>query len=100
LPDPSIKKKRRLQEKLISEILSFPVNYRERIKLTFNKDLCICSTCGEEMVTEKIVGPGGCVIFDIYETDYFGDILDREDNDVQSFQKELTRYHQLLLPTM
>ena len=26
------------------------------------------------MVTERIVGPGGCIIFDIYETDYFQDI--------------------------
>lgn len=29
------------QEKLLSEILSFPTTYKERIKLTFNKDPCI-----------------------------------------------------------
>lgn len=93
------------QEKLLTEILSFPTTYRERIKLTFNKDPCICPVCGEEMVTERIVGPGGCIIFDIYQTDYFQDITDMEDRDVQSFQeekeqRESPRYHQLLLPTM
>jgi len=93
------------QEKLLAEILSFPTTYRERVKLTFNKDPCICSVCGEEMVTERIVGPGGCIIFDIYETDYFEDITNMEDEDAQSFQKEKEqeespRYHQLLLPTM
>ena len=39
-------------EKLLAEILFFPTTYRERIKLTFNKDPCICPVCGEEMVTE------------------------------------------------
>jgi len=29
------------QEKLLAEILSFPTTYRERVKLTFNKDPCI-----------------------------------------------------------
>ena len=57
------------------------------------------------MVKEKIIGPGGCIIFDIYETDYFEDITNMEDEDAQSFQKaeeqeESPRYHQLLLPTM
>jgi len=57
------------------------------------------------MVTERIIGPGGCIIFDIYETDYFEDITNMEDEDAQSFQKEeeqeeSPRYHQLLLPTM
>lgn len=46
------------QEKLLSEILSFPTSYRERIKLTFNKDPYICPVCGEKVVTERIVGPG------------------------------------------
>jgi len=93
------------QEKLLAEILSFPTTYRERIKLTFNKDPCICPTCGEEMITEKIIGPGGCVIFDVYKTDYFEDITCMEDKDAQLFQEkkqkeESTRYHQLLLPTV
>jgi len=59
--------------------------------------------CGEKVVTERIVGPGECIIFDIYEADYFEDITDMEDNDIQSFQKEKeesSRYDQLLLPTV
>lgn len=93
-------------EKLLSEILSFPTTYRERIKLTFNKDPCICPTCGEEMVTERIVGPDGCIIFDIYQTDYFQDILNMEDKDAKFFRKEKEQeeeppgHHQLLLPAM
>jgi len=93
------------QGKLLAEILSFPPTYRERVKLTFNKDPCICPVCGEEMVKEKIIGPDGCVIFDIYETDYFEDIIDMEEEDAKFFQKrkkqkESTGYHQLLLPTV
>lgn len=93
-------------EKLLAEILFFPTTYRERIKLTFNKDPCICPICGEEMVIERIVGPDGCIIFDIYQTDYFQDVSDMEDKDAKFFQKEKerkegsSRYHQLLLPTM
>lgn len=90
------------QEKLLVQILSFPTTYRERVKLTFNKDSCICPVWEEEMVKEKITGPGGFIIFDIYKTDYFEDITCMEDEDVQSFQKEKEespRYHQLLLPT-
>jgi len=93
------------QERVLAEILSFPTTYRGRIKLTFNKDPCICSTCGREMVTERIVGPDGCLIFDTYQKDYFPDVPNMEDNNAQFFQKEkeqeeFSRHHQLLLPTM
>jgi len=93
-------------EKLLAEILFFPTTYRERIKLTFDKNPCICPVCGEEMVTERIVGPYGCIIFDICQTDYFQGVPNMEDKDAQFFEKEKEqkegspRYHQLLLPTM
>ena len=58
------------------------------------------------MITERIVGPDGCIIFDIYETDYFQDIPNMENEDAQFFEKEkgqeeeFSRHHQLLLSTM
>lgn len=94
------------QGRLLSEILSFPTTHRERIKLTFNKDPCTCPVCGEEMVTERIVGSDGCIVFNIYQTDYFEDVPNVEDEDAKFFQKEKdqegesTRFHQLLLPMM
>lgn len=59
------------------------------------------------MVTERIVGPDNSVIFNIYQTDYFQDILNMEDKDAQFFsqrekeqEEDSPRFQQLLLPTV
>ncbi len=97
------------QERLLREILSFPTTYRERIKTSYNKDPCICPVCGDEMIIEKIVGPYGCVIFDIWKTDYFQNITKEERKDAKLLQKEKEEkerkeespgFHQLLLPQL
>ena len=93
------------QEKLLREILSFPTTYRERIKISYNKDPCICPVCGDEMVVEKIIDPYGYVIFDIWKTDYFQNIPDKEEKSVKPLQKEKEQeespgFHQLLLPQL
>ena len=95
------------QEKLLREILSFPTTYRERIKISYDKDPCICPVCGDEMVVEKIIDPYGYVIFDIWKTDYFQDVTNEEERDARFFQKEekerkkeFPSSHQLLLPQL
>jgi len=94
------------QERLLREILSFPTTYRERIKTSYNKDPCICPIRGDEMIIEKIVGPGGCVIFDLWKTDYFQNITKEERKDAKLLQKEEKEqekspgFHQLLLPQL
>jgi len=94
------------QERLLREILSFPTTYRERIKTSYNKDPCICPVCGDEMVIEKIVGPHGCIIFDIWKTDYFQEITKEERKNAKLLQKkekeqeESPGFHQLLLPQL
>jgi len=95
------------QEKLLTEILSFPTTYRERIKISYDKDPCICPVCGDEMIIEKIVDPYGYVIFDIWKTDYFQDVTNEEERDAKFFQKEekerkkeFPSSHQLLLPSL
>lgn len=94
------------QEKLLSEILPFPTTYRDRIKISYNKDPCICPVCGNEMIIEKIVGHYGCIIFDIWKTDYFQDVTNEERKDVKLLQKKekeqekSSRFHQLLLPSL
>ncbi|MEA1965033.1 MAG: hypothetical protein U9O41_07915 [Candidatus Aerophobetes bacterium] len=40
------------------------------------------------MVIERIVGPYGYVIFDIWKTDYFQNIPDEEEKNTKSLQKE------------
>jgi len=40
------------------------------------------------MIIERIVGPHGCVIFDIWKTDYFQEITKEEKKDVKLLQKE------------
>jgi len=95
------------QEKLLKEILSFPTTYRERIKISYDKDPCMCPVCGNEMVVEKIIDPYGYVIFDIWKTDYFQDVTNEEERDAKFFQKEekerkkeFPSSHQLLLPQL
>jgi len=95
------------QEKLLTEILSFPTTYRDRIKTSYNKDPCICPVCRNEMVIEKIIDPYGYVIFDIWKTDYFQDVTNEEERDAKFFQKEekerkkeFPSSHQLLLPQL
>jgi len=94
------------QERLLREIISFPTTHRDRIKISYNKDPCICSVCGDEMIIEKIVGPHGCVIFDLWKTDYFQDVTNEEERDVKLLQKKekeqekSSRFHQLLLPSL
>ncbi|GAG91959.1 unnamed protein product, partial [marine sediment metagenome] len=63
--------------------------------------------CGNEMVIEKIIDPYGYVIFDIWKTDYFQNIPDKEERDAKFFQKEekerkkeFPSSHQLLLPQL
>jgi len=94
------------QEKLLTEILSFPTTYRDRMKTSYNKDPCICPVCGDEMIIEKIVGPYGCIIFDLWKTDYFQEKTYQERKDAELLQKkekeqeESPRFHQLLLPQL
>lgn len=95
------------QKRLLSEIISFPTTYRERMKMSYNKDPCLCPVCGNEMVIEKIIDPYGYVIFDIWKTDYFQNIPDKEEKSVKPLQKEekeqkeeSSRFHQLLLPSL
>jgi len=40
------------------------------------------------MIIEKIVGPDGCVIFDIWKTDYFQEKTYEKRNDAKLLQKE------------
>ncbi len=93
-------------QRFLTEILSFPTTYRDRIKTSYNKDPCICPVCGDEMIIEKIIDPYGYVIFDIWKTDYFQNIPDKEKKSVKLLQKkekeqeESPRFHQLLLPSL
>ena len=100
------KRMKKAVEKLLTEILSFPTTYRDRIKTSYNKDPCICPVCQDEMIIEKIVGPYGCIIFDLWKTDYFQDVTNEEEKDAKLLQKkekeqeESPRFHQLLLPQL
>jgi len=40
------------------------------------------------MIIEKIVGPGGYIIFDLWKTDYFQEITKEEKKDAKLLQKE------------
>jgi len=56
------------------------------------------------MVIEKIVGPDGCVIFDIWKTDYFQEKTYEERKDVKLLQKkekeqeESSRFRSFIAP--
>ena len=56
------------------------------------------------MIIEKIVGPDGCVIFDIWKTDYFQEKTYEERKDVKLLQKkekeqeESSRFRSFIAP--
>ena len=84
-------------ETQITEVLSPPLSYRQRMIKYFNKDPTECPKCGAEMIVEKIVGAGGIVIYDLRDERFQKEVKEPVDVEVFKEDKKPVGSNQLLL---
>lgn len=84
-------------ETQITEVLSPPLSYRQRMIKYFNKDPTECPKCGAEMIVEKIVGVGGIVIYDLWDERFQKEVKEPVDVEVFKEDKKPVGSNQLLL---